>query len=151
MAVLPTGAEELDFEEALRHHKSWTQHDRDRVRAVLLEEHPEVDESDEFFPFLGIRWYVPPSGGYVAGHVGKSSSTRAEMNRTFGGSRNLTDLGIPAPTNKVYLHAGHIVIHADTADPVTIELSGHRPTGSPTRGPSCVRQSGVRIPVSVSR
>ena len=116
MAVIPKGAQELSYEDALRYHRSWTSEDRNRVRQGIEEHH--FHGAPEFYaPFL--RWYVPPSGGYVAGHIGKRDRPTTSQQRH----------GIEAATNDLVLYPGYVVLAANSPAPIRLELSAARMTG----------------------
>ena len=137
MAYVPKDAIVLELEQALRHHKTWTTHDRDLVRAALEAEYPGHRRGDPIIDDLiwtedwpvALYWYIPPSGAYVAGHdVQKTRYSRAEMNRVSRetGRETLTSLGIEPPQNRVFLKAGYVILRADTPAPARIELSSAR-------------------------
>ena len=137
VAVIPPGARVLELEEALRFHVAWATEDRDRVRAILEAEFPGYRRSDEFPEGLepdhdwpvALYWYVPPSGAYVAGHsADKSTHRRKDLNAFLKkeGYESLARWGDKPPQNRVYLHAGFAIIHADRPDPIRLELSASR-------------------------
>lgn len=137
MAYVPKDAIALELEQALRHHKTWTTHDRDLVRAALEAEYPGHRRGDQMLDDLAwpedwpvaLYWYIPPSGAYVAGHeADKNRYSRAEMNRISRktGMGTPSELGLDPPQNRVYLHAGYVILKADSAQPLRIELSGAR-------------------------
>lgn len=137
VAVIPPGAKKLELEEALRYHTAWTTHDRDQVRAALEAEYPGHRRGDVLFDDfvsqdhwpVALYWYVPPSGGYVAGHTSaKSAMSRARVNALSRelGVKGPTYFGDPVPANAVYLHAGYAILRADTDDPLRMDLSAAR-------------------------
>lgn len=136
MAIIPPGSTELTFDEALAFQRSWTDSDRELVTASLARCYRDVVyfwSGDGYFNELddpdgadyeaslpltlewigdNFRWYVPPSGGYVAGH----------RNKTSGHSSEYHSNGV----NDIYLHAGFIRLRCDTGQPIEVELSGRQ-------------------------
>lgn len=152
MAVIPAGARVLDFGQALTYHRPWTQDDYRLVRVSLAQHYrPIVERYDElWFDEINdpaalngdeaatrtlewieftYKWYVPPSGTYVAGHRGKS-----RIPRGLGSWAWLASYG----TNDIYLHAGFIRLLCETDNPVEVTLSGrkHSTARTPSTQPS---------------
>jgi len=137
VAVIPRGARVLELEEALRFQVAWSTEDRDRVRSILEVEFPGCRRGDAFpegfephedWP-VALTWYVPPPGAYVAGHgVDKSKYRRKDLNVALKkqGLEPFGRWGDKPPQNRVYLHAGFAIVHADRPDPIRIELSASR-------------------------
>lgn len=99
MASIPAGALILTMEDALSYFSQWTP--KDRMTAREWAEKTEVTE-----------FYVPPSGGYVAGHGGPNRSTYRDM-----------------PVNGLLMHVGFLHAWPNDADiggDERIELSNYR-------------------------
>lgn len=106
MASIPHGAEILTVEGALSYFHQWTAGDRVTAR--------------HWIDRTGVTdFYVPPSGGYVAGHGGDNRSVYREM-----------------PVNGLLMHVGFLHARpnfADTAGDERIELSNYRPASAASR------------------
>lgn len=105
MASIPTGAQILSLEEALTYFPQWTTADRATARHWVAE--------------TGVTdFYVPPSGGYVAGHGGPNRSAYSDI-----------------PVNGLVMHVGFLHAWPNDADidgDERIPLSNHRPATSTT-------------------
>lgn len=120
MATIPAGATILTLEEALGYHRSWSSDDRATAA--------------EWIARTGVtEFYVPPSGGYVAGHGGP--------NRGFHDQ----------PVNGLVMHVGFLHAwpnQADYGEDERIELSNSR--GETSRGSgsraSVLESSGETCP-----
>ena len=85
---VPEGALPLSFDDALAYHLSWTPEDRQIARSEIEGRFgdPPLGDPEGLVTWQRLAYYVPPSGGYVAAHLGRGDS--------------------PVATNVFYLHAG---------------------------------------------
>lgn len=97
MAGIPYGSIELDRDKALHYHHGWTEQDRQLARDAIAQTGV-------------IDFYVPPSGGYVAGH---------------GGGQFSYDVNYAV--NGLYMHVGKLILFPNLWDErEEWELSQHR-------------------------
>ena len=114
----------MTLEEALRFHPAWGVEDRDVVRNLLEEYFGELDlaAGDGSRVWENLRWYVPPSGGYVAGHLGRGT--------------------LDGATNLAYFYAGFVRLELSPSA-LTFELTARvakgerRPSRSYVENPIC--------------
>lgn len=113
MASIPAEAEILTLEEAVSYFSQWTPRDR-----ILARKWIEATGVTDF--------YVPPSGGYVAGHGGPNRSAYRDM-----------------PVNGLVMHVGFLHAwpnDADVGGDERVELSNWRGTSSPLAGIRSARE-----------
>lgn len=110
---IPEGSEELTFEQALGYHTAWTPDDRHVVRDLVVRYFSDIDPyrgAGEDSTWEVLTWYVPPSGGYVAGYRFRE--------------RGLWH------SNVIYLYPGYVSIHPEDGEDVKHELSTYKPRDS---------------------
>lgn len=118
VASIPAGAEILTLEEALNYFSQWTPSDRSTARAWV--------------EWTGVtEFYVPPSGGYVAGHGGPNRSTYRDM-----------------PVNGLLMHVGFLHAWPNEAEvdgDERIELSNGQGSTSTASGTRTSGEEDLRI------
>lgn len=113
MASIPYGSLILDLEAALSHFPQWTASDRAKARTWI-----ELTGVTDF--------YLPPSGGYVAGHGGPNRSAHRDI-----------------PVNGIVMHVGYLHAWPNDADIGGDERIGLSSSREPSWGSTRQQQTSV--------